>query len=215
MVILHAFLFIYRLLAANPFQVLLAVLIPMLLVYGHYANKSLARWRPSLLVLMLLLTPVVGFALISAVMAPAAYVQSSYPDDRVLVEAGFLAAIILIILGILTGVIFGQLHQWAGEGVPAYLEGIVALLAIILLLYPLYDARKNFSLLSEYQARAASWDARDVRIRAARQRGIFDIQEVANNAPANLTDLKPDHNDWINKCATWFYDINSISANNP
>jgi len=215
MVIFHAFLFIYRLLAANPFQVLLAVLIPLLLVYGYYANKSMPRWRPSMLVLMLLLTPVFGFVLISAIMAPAAYVQSSYPDDRVLVEAGFLAAVILIILGILTGVIFSQLHQWAGEGVPSYLESLVALLAIILLLYPLYDARKNISLLPEFQARAVSWDARDVRIRAARQRGIFDIQEVANNAPANLTDLKPDHNDWINTCATWFYDINSISANNP
>jgi len=164
---------------------------------------------------MLLLTPVVGFVLISAVMAPAAFVQSSYPDDRVLVEAGFLAAVFLIILGILAGVIFSQLHQWAGEGVPSYLESLVALLAIIFLLYPLYDIRKNIFLLPEFQARAVSWDARDVRIRAARQRGIFDIQEVANNAPANLTDLKSDHNDWINTCATWFYDINSISANNP
>jgi len=215
MVVLHTFLFMYRVLAAYPFQVILAVLIPLLLVYGFYANKDVPRWRPSLLIFALLLAPAIGFVNIAAVMAPAAYVQSSYPDGRVLVESGFLMTAMLIFMGVLTGIIFSQLHLWAEESIPPYLQGLVALVAIILLLYPLYDARKNAALLPEYQARAVSWDARDARIRAARQRGIFDIQEIANNAPANLTDLKPDHNDWINTCATWFYDINSISANNP
>lgn len=212
MVILHAFLFIYRLLAANPFQMLLAVLIPMLLVYGYYANKSMSRWQPSLLVLMLLLLPALGFVLVSAVMAPAAYVQSSYPDDRVLVEAGFIMAVILISLGALTGVIFSQLHLWAGEDVPSYLESLVALLAIILLLYPLYDARKNSSLLSEYQARAVSWDARDTKIRASRQSGELTVVVKGFNAPGSLFEFNVNPDDWVNQCAASFYDVDQIQV---
>jgi Family of unknown function (DUF6056) len=215
MVVLHALLFMYRVLAANPFQVLLALLIPLLLIYGFYANREIPRLRPSPLFFILLLAPVIGFVTIAAVMTPAAYAQSSYPDGRVLVEASFLMTVLLVFMGTLTGIIFSQLHQWAGEPVPTHLQGLVAVIAIILLLYPLHDARKNITLLPEYQARAISWDRRDARIRRARQEGALNIQEVANNAPAGLTDLKPDQNDWINRCATWFYDINSITANNP
>jgi hypothetical protein len=167
------------------------------------------------LIFALLLAPAIGLVTIAAVMAPAAYVQSSYPDGRVLVEAGFLMTVMLIFIGVLVGTIFSQLQLWAEEAVPPYLQVLVALFTIILLLYPLYEMRKNTTLLPEYQTRAAAWDVRDARIRAERQRGNFDIQEVANNAPANLTDFKPDRSDWINTCATWFYDINSITANNP
>jgi hypothetical protein len=150
--------------------------------------------------------------LISAVMAPAAYVQSSYPDDRVLVEAGFLAAVILIILGVLTGVIFSQLHQWAGEGVPSYLESLVALLAIIFLLYPLYDARKNISILPEFQARAVSWDKRDAKIRAARLSGDLTVVVKGFNAPGSLFEFNINSEDWVNQCAASFYDVNQIQV---
>jgi len=212
MILLHAFLFMYRLLDANPFQFLLAVLIPSLLVYGYYANKLTSRLRPSLLFMTLFLAPVVGFVLVAAVMAPAAYVQSSYPDDRVLVEAGFVIAVMLVFLGALVGVIFRQLHLWAEEALPFYLQIMVALFAIVLLLYPLYDARKNTALLHEFQARAASWDARDARIRAARQSGEFVIAVKGFNAPGNLAEFQVDPGDWVNQCASSFYDVSQIKV---
>lgn len=212
MILLHAFLFMYRVLDANPFQFLLAVLIPLLLVYGYYANKSTNRWRPSLLFMMLFLAPAVGFVLVAAVMAPAAYVQSSYPDDRVLVEAGFLMAVMLIIMGVLAGIIFSQLHLWAEEAIPTHLQALVAMFAIVLLLYPLYDARKNVALLHEFQARAASWDARDARIRAARQSGEFVVMVKGFNAPGNLAEFQVDPGDWVNQCASSFYDVSQIKV---
>jgi hypothetical protein len=215
MVVTHAFLFMYRTLAANSLQTVLAVLTPLLLVYGFYSGREIPRWRPSLLVLALLLVPATGFVTIAVVMTPAAYIQSSYPDGRVLVQAGFIMASMLMIMGVLTGVMLSLLHRWAEEPVPPYLQGLVALLAVILLLYPLYDARKNTALLPEYRARAVSWDARDAHIRAARQKGIFDIQEKGLNAPYELTEMKPDPADWVNICATWFYDIKSITAGTP
>ena len=212
MILLHAFLFIYRVLDANPFQFLLAVLIPSLLVYGYYVNKSTNRRRPSLLFMMLFLAPAVGFVLVAAVMAPAAYVQSSYPDDRVLVEAGFVTAVMLIFIGALMGLIFSQLHLWANEAIMPLLQGLVALLAFILLLYPLYAVQKNAALLPEFQARAASWDARDARIRTARQSGEFVIMVKGFNAPGNLAEFNVNSDDWVNQCASSFYDVSQIKV---
>jgi hypothetical protein len=212
MILLHAFLFMYRVLDANPFQFLLAILIPLILVYGYYANKSTSRWRPSLLFVMLFLTPAVGFVLVAAVMAPAAFVQSSYPDDRVLVEAGFVMAVMLFFLGASAGVIFRQLHLWAEEVVPTHLQALVAMFAIVLLLYPFYDARKNAALLHEFQARAASWDTRDARIRAARQSGEFVIAVKGFNAPGGLAEFQVDPGDWVNQCAASFYDVKQIQV---
>ena len=214
MIILHAFLFMYRVLAANPFQVFLAATIPMLLVYGCYAIGTLQRWRPSLLIVILLLSPAVTFILVAAVMAPAAYVQSSYPDDRVLVEASFLMAVMLAAMGMLVGIIFSQLHAWAGEPVPDYLLGLAALLAVILVIYPLYNAQKNVAVLPEYQARAKSWDIRDARIRAARQSGEFAVVVKGFNAPDSLLEFNVNADDWVNQCAASFYDVDQIIVGN-
>jgi hypothetical protein len=212
MILLHTFLFMYRVLDANPFQCLLALLIPLLLIYGYYANKSSNRWRPSLLIMMLFLAPVVGFVLVTAVMAPAAYVQSSYPDDRVLVDAGFVMAVMMIFTGALVGLIFSQFHLWAEDVVPVHLHALAAVFAAILLLYPLYDAGKNTTLLPEFQARAASWDARDAKIRAARKSGELSVVVKGYNAPGGLFEFNIDSGDWVNQCAASFYDVDQIQV---
>jgi hypothetical protein len=212
MVVTHAFLFMYRTLAANSLQTVLAVLIPLLLVYGLFSSREIPRWRPSLLVMALFLMPAAGFVTIAFIMIPAAYIQSSYPDGRVLVQAGFLMAVMLMVIGVLAGILFSLLHRWAEDPVPPYLQWLVASLAVILLLYPLYDAWRNAALLPEYRARAESWDARDARIRAARQSGEFKIVVKGFNAPGNLAEFQTDPEDWVNQCGASFYDVSQIKV---
>jgi hypothetical protein len=212
MVLLHTFLFMYRELAANPLLILLGIIIPMVLVYGFYATKDMTRWKPSFLILALFFAPAVGVLLVAAIMAPAAYVQSSYPDGRVLVEAGFVLILMLIAMGVLVGLIFNQFHRWADESVPSSLQVFTAIIAIILLLYPVYDARKNSSLIPEYQSTAYSWDRQDARIRSAKLTGEVDIQVKGLNAPGDLLEIKADSRDWVNRCAASFYDVRSITA---
>jgi hypothetical protein len=212
MVVLHAFLFMYRILAANPFQVILALIIPLFLVYSFYSNKDMLRLKPAILMMLLLIAPALVLLMIAAVMAPAAYVQSSYPDGRVLVEAGFLMECMLIFMGVLIGIIFSQFHLWAEESVPPYLQGLVAVIVIILLLYPFYDARKNAALLPEYQARAASWDKRDARIKATRESGNLKVMVKGLNAPGGLAEFQTNPGDWVNRCAASFYDMDVIQV---
>jgi hypothetical protein len=128
------------------------------------------------------------------------------------VEASFLMTVLLVFMGTLTGIIFSQLHQWAGEPVPTHLRGLVAVFAIVLLLYPLYDARKNTALFPEYQSRAVSWDKRDARIRAARESSKLQIMVRGLNAPGGLAEFRVDPNDWVNLCAASFYDMDVIQV---
>jgi hypothetical protein len=98
MIVLHAFLFMYRVLDANPFQFFLAVLIPLLAVWlCKQANEPFAAFP---FVFVTLECPGVGICSGGVVMAPAAYVQSSYPDDRVWWRAGFVMAVMLILLAL-------------------------------------------------------------------------------------------------------------------
>jgi hypothetical protein len=64
----------------------------------------------------------------------------------------------------------------------------------------------------EFQSRAASWDARDARIRAARQSGEFLVMVKGFNAPGNLAEFQVDSGDWVNQCASSFYDVNQIKV---
>jgi hypothetical protein len=212
---LHTFLFVFRTLDKNAFQLLLVYLAPFLFIYLFYARNKIPYWQPSRIILILLAVPMFATLLIFAIMAPAAYAQSSYPDGRVLVDAAFIMIIMTIIEGMLTGIIFSQLHQRVNDPVPEYLQVITGCILIIILFYPLYDARKNILQIPEFSAQASSWDARDARIRAAHNLGKVDIQEKGLNAPGGLAEMREDPSDWVNVCATWFYDVNSISVGNP
>ena len=211
--ITSAFLFLYISLKNNAFQTLLAVLGPVFVVYGYFAaTKNAAKLRPSPLILGLFLAPLIGFLAVAAVVAPASYAQSSYPDGRVLIVASFVLTLVLVAVGSLSGMILSQLHQWAGETTPASLQTLTALLALAILLYPLYDAYKSDGLIPAFQANALAWDERDARIRQARLNGQSQIVAVSLDAPAGMSELRTDPANWVNVCMDMFYDMDSITA---
>jgi hypothetical protein len=160
-------------------------------------------------------SPLLAFVLIAAVVAPAAYAQSSYPDGRVLVEAAFILVSLFMTEGFLFGVAFSQLHHYSGQATPGALRLGVALLLLALLLYPLYDAVKTSVQIGEFRISAQAWDARDAEIRAARLAGSTEVQVKAYNTPGDLASLSVDPQNWVNGCAAWFYDLRSITAVDP
>ncbi len=206
------FLFVYIALKNHAFQFLLASLAPMLLGYGYFASVKSGRLKPSSLILGLLLTPVLAVMAIAAVMAPASYAQSAYPDGRVLIIPTFILTLLLAAEGVLLGVSLSQLHHWADEKVPIHLQLFSAALAFGILLYPLYDARKSYRLIPEFRAEAQAWDERDASIRQARLDGAGQVVAVSLEAPAGMSELQTDPVDWVNTCVAMFYDVESIVA---
>jgi hypothetical protein len=211
MIITNAVLFFYISMKNNAFQMLLAALAPMIFVYFGVIRIS-PSLRPSSIILVALLSPIILFITLAAVMSPAAYAQSSYPDGRVLMDASFIVVFFMVIEGFLFGLILNQLHDLAGEPVPVKLRLLSAVFVLIIILYPLYDAYKSFRSIPEYQAYATAWDARDARIKAATLMGLDQIVEFSLDAPGQLADINTDPHNWVNNCVAQFYGLASISA---
>jgi hypothetical protein len=221
MSVTNAILFIYIFLKNFAFQEILALLVPLLIVYAlHARDKNLPRLRPSSLTTGLFLTPVVGALVILAVCMPSTFAESSYPEARVLIEARFIMVALTIIEGILIGMSLSQLHQWAQEPAPRFLQWFTAILFLLLSLYPLYDARKTLSEIPVYQGRAATWDARDALIRTSLEQGVLDVnikdsQAYSFDEFSGLSDLTSDSKNWVNQCAASFYGLHNLTVNQP
>lgn len=211
MVITNTFLFIYISLKNNAFQMVLAFFAPLMFVYFAGIKMTLPV-RPSSMVLVVLLSPIILWVTLAAVMAPAAYATSSYPDGRVLMDAGFIFVVFLVTEGVLFGMVLQQLHDFAGETVPVKLRLLSAMFIFFMIFYPLYDTYRSFRAIPEYQAFATVWDARDGRIKAAILTGSDQIVETSLVAPGHLEDISTDHKYWVNNCVTYFYGLSSITA---
>jgi len=216
-----AFLFMYISLKDYSFQHLLALLVPMLATYGLYASgASLPKMRPSSLSLAFFVVPLISYLLILAVCLPSAYGESSYPEGRALVEARFIMVAMALAEGALIGMSLGQLHQWANEPVPIYLQWLTGLLFLSVALYPLYDARKTYREIPVYRDRAATWEARDAEIRTSVQQGILDINILDSRARSfdelsGLLEIGSDPEHWVNQCAASFYGAHNLTINQP
>jgi hypothetical protein len=211
MIVSNSFLFIYISMKNNAFQMLLAFIAPMMFIYFAGIRTTL-RIKPSSLVLVAFLSPILLYVLTTAVMAPAAFAESSYPDGRVLMDASFLLVVFLVTEGILLGMILSQLHNFAGEPVPAKLQILSGLIILMMILYPLYDSYRSLRAIPEYRTSATAWDARDNRIKTAVPLGVDQIVETSLAAPGHLVDLSTDPKYWVNTCMAYFYDIGTITA---
>jgi hypothetical protein len=221
MAVTNSILFIYISLKDFAFQNVLAVLASMLITYVLYArDKRLSKLRPSSLTLALFLIPTVSFLLVLAVCTPVAYAESSYPDGRVLIEARFIMVFMTIAEGALIGMSLSQFHLWANEPTPVYLQLILAVVFLVVILYPIYDARKSYLEIPVYRQRAATWDAHNAIIQTSIQQGILDInihdsQSRSFDSFSGLMEIGSDPSFWVNQCAADFYGADHIAINQP
>jgi hypothetical protein len=209
----NGFLFIYISLQDYSFQTVLLFLLVLFLAYGVItSNTTLIKPRPSRLVWALLLTPLIGYLLIVAICAPSVFAESSYPEARVLIEARFIMVLFLSIEGLIIGTGLGQLHTLSNEVPPLLLRMVVLLITIVLLSYPLYDARKMAAQVPDYRARASAWDARNAQILTDKAQGLEKIQVKEFDSISGISELSPDTDFWVNGCAASFYGVHSIKA---
>jgi hypothetical protein len=221
MAVTNSIIFIYLTLKNYAFQNILAVLIPMMITYLFYGSgNGIPRVRPSSLVTVLFLIPVISFLLVLAVVAPSAYAESSYPEGRVLMESRFIMVSMTISEGVLIGITLSQLHLWAQEPTSQLQRLIAGILFLFLSLYPLYDARKSFTEIPYYRNRARTWDAHDAFIRTNLQQGFLEVNILDSQARSfddfsGLSDLTSDPGNWVNQCAASFYGLHRLTVNKP
>jgi hypothetical protein len=167
-----------------------------------------------------------GFAFIFLCTVPGVYGTSTYLPGRARLIPQFVLVCVAVWCGCLAGVrlsehlAFSSGHFGARARLSARaLNAAAAASLTLLLLPPLFAARRTLALVPGAREAAATWDEMDRSLRAARERGTPDmtvapIDDVETRLGAAKTELQIEHDaqNWKNKCAARYYGINSVRA---
>jgi hypothetical protein len=196
--------------------------LPHFLIVLYFANDT---WRKDsdtfsksshplrMLITWTVLLPIVTFGLIMCIVAPSAWAQSSYPVARALI----MGRLITVLASVLGGWILGRFMNYFFKDF-SYKDsiqlGITILILISLTVFPILELRNVLSDLPRYQRWSTAWDERDQILSEAQSTGLTEVEvmEIDHIIP-DVTELKPDPNFWYNNCAEWYYDLQSIRAN--
>lgn len=156
-----------------------------------------------------------GFLALCACFLPSAYIQSSYPELRALITARF----VMVLLIAFSGWLAGEASVILFRSVFSNLSTRVVVFSIILALSCFYVIQITPLILTEqpkFQKWALLWNARDEYIRDASRHNIrhLEVMQLDHIIP-NVGELNPDPGSWYNQCAARYYEVETISANQP
>jgi hypothetical protein len=163
----------------------------------------------------ILLAYLVGYGLMVASIVPIVLTQGGYPSQRVL----FIPSVILVMAVSFTGWIVGRI-------IYGLLNLRIKRMSIILIssmivagmigLYPIYATRNVVADWPKYKKWSQFWDRRDQEIRAAKARGVLDIEiMVLDHIIPDVAELNENPANWYNSCAAGYYGVRSIRADLP
>ena len=182
------------------------------------AHEKLADARPGHLLVALLLSQVVAFALIFSLMLPSAVTRSAYPDPRHLIGGVLVVILDILFSAFLLGRLVLALWQKKGNALGwKVLEwGAATLLVAVALAYPvryiptITRDRQLFSYWSQ------QWTQRHAEIVAAADAGEVEIHVLQlDHIIEDVGELGPDPaTNWYNQCAINYYGV-TIYADQP
>jgi len=193
---------------------LVMMFVPLCLSFYCSAKGLTTATTFKTLVQALVFIGLVSLFLVFCCMVPSAYAESSYPELRVLILARF-----VVVAGVVTacwkiGTFIEP--QIKGRLLYAGVLGASVLVLVATYSYPLIWAKSIYAEMPRYQKWAHFWDARDQQIREAQRQGVSQIEVVQiDHIVPRVGELSPDPGYWYNVCASWYYGIHSISANQP
>jgi hypothetical protein len=193
-----------------PTPTLVSIAVSTLLFYAKYAYPSqpLSKEARNRLIILILLVSLLVYLLIAASFAPSVYGQS-YPVPRARFAARVLMTGALMMEGALLGTLLGQIRTGSLQSIPLRNVAIVAFM--IIALYPLRTAWRNFGDVPLFQQRAAAWDLRDAEIRRLKAEGTQDV--IIGFLSEEETQDLGDYTEYrLNRCAAILYGVETIMA---
>jgi hypothetical protein len=142
-------------------------------------------------------------------MAPSAYGALLYPPGRALMVARFALLLSLGSAALLVGLAARALIPEKRRQAAQLLAALFLLAGCIYPLRALAPMRHEVSLLA---VKAARWDERDAQILAQRSAGIREVLVRETDVVQTLEDLSPDKDFWVNRCASRYYQVDTITA---
>jgi len=143
-------------------------------------------------------------------MAPSVILMDSYPGDRQLFPATFSLVFGLFAAGWSTQMLLSALTK---DLLPRKISNTaLAALAVLLMAYLGTLFPSVYDKLPLYQARAVAWDTRQQLILQEKAAGQSDIIIPAFDSIFGITELGSNPDNWVNRCAAWYYGVESITA---
>jgi hypothetical protein len=184
------------------------------LLFGFW-KKTFPRIELSHLFLKFIIISGSFMILIFSVLFPSAYARNMYPENRTMIMAEFVLAVFVASIGWFSGeVIKNYLAQFRRT-----LAALVICLAMVVIgisVIPIRSANNLLIGLPRYQRWASFWDQRNSQIGIEKESGkvALEVMQLDHIIP-DVGDLSPDPAYWYNVCASLYYEVSSISANQP
>jgi hypothetical protein len=207
-----------RLVAASPASVALVLLAPAALALlqrptdaatlpGRPLGADAAiDPSPRALRRFLLLAPPVALALYAVCFVPAAYATSLRPPERALAVPWFTLVALLAAWSFTAGLLLGR----SATPIARAARLLVTAGALVLVAAPLSGALATLAGVPAMRAYAATWDAADARLRAARADGQLRVVAPRVRHPGGLRDLAREPDFWLNVCVARYYGLESV-----
>jgi hypothetical protein len=128
----------------------------------------------------------------------------------------FLASQRLLVLSFCVGILLAAgVIAWIGSRKPAAVFGVLIIMSALVWVQPAGSSWLVFIQVPKLSTRAILWDRRDAQIRQMAAGGQQAITVRALDSLAGIGELHDDNNFWVNRCAAWYYQVNSIRAVEP
>ena len=102
---------------------------------------------------------------------------------------------------------------WLGKVISLkVVQAALVVLAILLLVYLGSLFPRTAAQMPLFQARARAWDARQQMILGQKAAGQGALTVPAFDSIFGVTELGSDPGNWVNRCAAWYYGVDSITA---
>lgn len=203
----YGLLFIKRSIKFTPIPFLFIGLLGFLLS-AQSKTENGTSWKRRIFTIVAILA--ITYLLCAADVAPSVILTNSYPGDRQLFPATF-----SLILGIFaSGWISAKLIlPLVIRIIPQkVVSGILLAVGIVMLVYLGTTFPQANDKMPLYQARATAWDARQKMIVDEKLAGQVNITVPEFDSIYGITELGADPSNWVNRCAAWYYGVNSITA---
>ena len=208
--------FIWLSIKTLPIPTVLTIWIAGLLSFDFFGriDHSETRYKTTRLLGFIIIIPLVTYALILCATAPSVYVYGKfgYPPGRALFPSRFIMTAALFLTGLVLGLMIYQLVSQKPGSKNIVISLMVSLLLGVTVLYPLKTAQKELATVPIYQKFAIEWDNRDTKIQAFKANQIENVILDGIESPAQLIDLNPNPNHWVNRCVANFYDLKTIAV---
>jgi hypothetical protein len=210
--VVYSLRFIAKLMLTHPVVLLLLLGVPFLLVLRDKSSGETPVWERKVCIRLLVLIPPAILLLIACCSAPSFYGMSVMLPER---------ARILLSLTFVCGTIVWS--RAAGEfllvTLPPIPDKVKTLLLLLLIVAPLVSFLSTLRMREQARSYASDWDRQDKELRAAREKGINDIevQQIGDfqwrlGRGASDLYLRTDPAFWINRGTAEYYGLSSVRA---